>query len=40
MKKGNLLVMISFHSRDLNPTTLKSILRQARISVEDLIELL
>jgi len=40
MKKGNLLVTIPIHNRDLNPTTLKSILRQAKIAAEDLKEIL
>lgn len=40
MKKGNLLVTIPFHNKDLNTTTLKSILRQAKISVDELIEVL
>jgi predicted RNA binding protein YcfA (HicA-like mRNA interferase family) len=36
MKKGNLLVTVPFHNKDLNPTTLKSILRQARITIGNL----
>lgn len=40
MKKGNMLVTIPVHSKDLNPITLKSILRQAKISIEELVELL
>ena len=36
MKKGNLLVTVPFYNKDLNPTTLKSILRQAKISIEEL----
>lgn len=40
MKRGNLLVTVPFHNRDLNPATLKSILRQAKMNVEELIELL
>lgn len=40
MKRGNLLVTVPFHNKDLNPTTLKSILRQAKISTEELLEVL
>jgi len=40
LKKGNMLVTIPFHNRDLNTTTLKSILRQAKITVEELSEIL
>lgn len=40
MKKGNLLVTVPFHHRDLNSTTLKSILRQAKITIDELIEVL
>jgi len=36
LKKGNLLVTIPFHSKDLKPETLKSILRQARIEFGEL----
>ncbi len=36
--KNNLHIVIPFHSRDLAPKTLKSILVQAEISVEELIE--
>lgn len=39
-KKGNLLVTVPMHSKDLKQETLKSILRQAKMSVEELIELL
>ncbi len=39
-KKGNRLVTVSMHIGDLNPVTLRSILRQARISVEEFLELL
>ena len=39
-KRGNLLVTVPVHNKDLNPTTLKSILRQAKMTVEELIELL
>jgi predicted RNA binding protein YcfA (HicA-like mRNA interferase family) len=35
LKKGNLLVTVPLHNKDLKSETLKSILRQARISVED-----
>jgi predicted RNA binding protein YcfA (HicA-like mRNA interferase family) len=40
MKKGNLLVTVPLHTRDINPATLKSILRQARLSTEELLEIL
>ncbi len=36
LKKGNLLVTIPMHNKDLKPETLKSILRQAKITVEEL----
>jgi predicted RNA binding protein YcfA (HicA-like mRNA interferase family) len=39
LKKGNLLVTVPLHNRDLNPETLKSILRQAKVSMEDLEKL-
>jgi predicted RNA binding protein YcfA (HicA-like mRNA interferase family) len=40
LKRGNLLVTVPFHSKDLNPTTLKSILRQAKITTEELLKIL
>jgi len=40
MKKGNLLVTIPVHSKDLTIFTLKSILRQARINIDEFMELL
>ena len=40
LKKGNLLVTVPYHNRDLNIGTLKSILRQAKLSIDELIELL
>ncbi len=40
LKKGNLLVTVPMHGGDLSKTTLKSILRQARIEIEDLLKLL
>ncbi|MBM4165861.1 MAG: addiction module toxin, HicA family [Ignavibacteria bacterium] len=40
LKKGNLLVTVPMHNKDLNPETLKSILRQAKVEVEELKELL
>jgi len=40
MKKGNLLVTIPYHKRDLSRNTLQSILRQSRLSIEDLKTLL
>jgi predicted RNA binding protein YcfA (HicA-like mRNA interferase family) len=39
MKRGNLLVTVPMHSRDLNPGTLKSILRQAKLDDEEFLEL-
>ena len=40
LKKGNLLVTVPDHPRDLPPGTLRSILRQARLTPEEFIELL
>ncbi len=40
MKKGNLLVTIPVHAGDLNPSVVRSILRQARISADELLALL
>jgi predicted RNA binding protein YcfA (HicA-like mRNA interferase family) len=40
LKKSNLLVTLPFHNKDLNQTTLKSILRQAKLSLDELEELL
>ncbi len=37
-KKGNLLVTVPVHSRDLHPETLRSILRQARIGAEEFLK--
>lgn len=39
-KKGNLLVTVPVHNRDLKTETLKSILRQAKLSVGDFKNLL
>lgn len=36
LKKANLLVTVPLHNRDLQKSTLASILRQARISIEEL----
>jgi predicted RNA binding protein YcfA (HicA-like mRNA interferase family) len=36
MERGNLQVTIPIHARDLNPVVLRSILRQAHLSIEDL----
>jgi predicted RNA binding protein YcfA (HicA-like mRNA interferase family) len=36
LKKGNLLVTVPMHKKDIKPETLKSILRQAKINLEDL----
>ena len=35
MKKGNLLVTVPIHAVDVSQETLKSILRQAKMSVEE-----
>lgn len=39
-KRGNLLVTVPNHHGDLNPHVLKSILRQAQMSVEEFEKLL
>ncbi|MEK6753988.1 MAG: type II toxin-antitoxin system HicA family toxin [Chloroflexota bacterium] len=39
-KRGNLLVTVPSHPGDLNPQVLRSILRQAQMSVEELENLL
>ncbi|HNW61115.1 MAG TPA: type II toxin-antitoxin system HicA family toxin [bacterium] len=36
LRKANLLVTVPVHNRDLQKSTLSSILRQARITVEEL----
>ncbi len=36
MKKGNLLVTVPMHSTDINQETLKSILRQAHLNIDEL----
>ena len=38
MEKGNLQVTVPMHARDLNPVVLRSILRQAHLTIEDLNE--
>jgi predicted RNA binding protein YcfA (HicA-like mRNA interferase family) len=40
MKRGNLLVTVPMHPGDLNPHVLRSILRQARITPDELRKLL
>ncbi|MEK6580855.1 MAG: type II toxin-antitoxin system HicA family toxin [Nitrospirota bacterium] len=40
MKRGNLLVTIPIHSGDLNPGTVKSILRQAKLETNEFLKLL
>jgi predicted RNA binding protein YcfA (HicA-like mRNA interferase family) len=40
LKKGNLLVTIPTHTGDLNPGTLRSIIRQARMTEEEFSGLL
>ena len=39
-KKGNLLVTVPMHNRDLKIETIKSILRQSKMSFDEIIELL
>jgi predicted RNA binding protein YcfA (HicA-like mRNA interferase family) len=36
LKKGNLLVTVPIHGGDLRPETLRSILRQAKMTVQEL----
>ena len=36
MKRGNLLVTVPMHPGDLSPGVMRSILRQARLSAEEL----
>jgi predicted RNA binding protein YcfA (HicA-like mRNA interferase family) len=40
LKKDNLRVTIPYHNRDLKPGTLKSIIEQAGMTVEEFLELL
>jgi len=40
LKRGNLAVTVPMHAEDLVPGTLRSILRQARLTVEELKEAL
>ncbi|MFA5787808.1 MAG: type II toxin-antitoxin system HicA family toxin [Actinomycetota bacterium] len=40
LKRGNLLVTVPVHPGDLNPQVVRSILRQARLSAEELLNLL
>ena len=40
LKRGNLLVTVPVHSGDLNPGTLRSIIRQAGMTVEEFLMLL
>lgn len=39
-KKGNLLVIVPMHPGDLNPGIVRSILRQAKMTTEEFLELL
>ena len=39
-EKSHLRVTIPFHRKDLNPKTLKSIIEQAELTVEEFIKLL
>ena len=38
--KGNLLVVVPYHNKDLKPKTLKHIIKQSGLNLEDFIELL
>lgn len=40
LKRGNLLVTVPLHSGDVSPGIVRSILRQARLSIEQLREFL
>lgn len=40
MKKGNLLTTVPMHPGDINPATLRSILRQTKLTVEELLALI
>lgn len=40
MKKGNLLATVPVHPGEINPATLKSILRQTKLSVGDIRNLI
>jgi len=40
LKRGNTLVTVPVHPGDVDPRVLRSILRQARLSVEELKQLL
>jgi len=40
LKKGNLLVTVPMHGGDLSRTTMRSILRQAKMGMEDLLNFL
>jgi predicted RNA binding protein YcfA (HicA-like mRNA interferase family) len=40
LKKGNLLVTVPMHAGDLNPGTLRSIIRQAQMTVDEFLVLL
>ena len=40
MKRGNLLIIVPMHKGDIPPGTLKSILRQGSINLQDLINIL
>ena len=40
MKRGNLLVTVPIHSGDINRGTLKSILRKAKLNIDEFLNLL
>jgi predicted RNA binding protein YcfA (HicA-like mRNA interferase family) len=39
LKKGNLLVTVPMHAGDLKPGTLRSIIRQARMTADEFLDL-
>lgn len=39
-KRGNLLVTVPVHPGDVNPSVLRSMMRQAQLTVEEFLELL
>ena len=38
LKKGNLLVTVPLHNNDIKIETLKSILRQSKLSIDEILE--
>lgn len=39
LRKANLMVTVPMHTSDLNPDTLRSIIRQARMTPDEFLEL-